>query len=301
MPTILDPDALALEYSLNDLVIPEDVHEIIAFELEACEAEGRTFRNSLALAGTGGAGKTTLMLAIARQIAATRVVLVASKPTAKEVELIKEAIIDGCVLMLDEVHDYANQAWLLDTTYGARGLIRDGKRIDFTVFAATTNRGALPQTLFSRFPIKLNLRYSREEVVQILDQVAKRFSVDLDDDGRKVLYNAANGNPRTAETVLGFWGCGDPREAVKMAQLEPDGLDHDCLRLLAYLEEHRSQRKAFGRNTLAKALESPGGIADIEAILIRRRYIIHTPQGLEISSNGVKRVQRYMQEVGAVT
>lgn len=294
MPTILDPDALALEYSLNDLVIPDDVYSIIEFELES----GRKFRNSIALAGMGGAGKTSLMMAIARQIAATRVVLVASKPTAKEIELIKEAIIDDCVLMLDEVHDYAGQAWLLDTTYGARGLIKDGKRVEFTVFAATTNRGAIPQTLMSRFPVKLNLKYSRDEVLRILNQVAGRVGVVLSSEEERILHNASNGNPRTAETILGFWDCGDPHEAVRMSQLTPDGLDHDCIRLLAYLEEHRSQRKAFGRNTLAKALESPGGIADIEAILIRRKYVIHTPQGLEISANGINRVRKFLQEVG---
>lgn len=300
MPTVLDPEALELEYSIHDLVIPYDVWQIIAFQLDACEKGNRPFDNTIILAGMGGAGKTSLCLALARQLGVTRVILVTSKPTTKEIELIKEAIIDGCALVLDEIHAYANQAWLLDLTYGARGLIRDGKRVHFTVFAATTNRGALPQTLFSRFPIKLNLRYSQEEIVQILDQVAKRFDVELDDFGRKVLFQAANGNPRTAETVLRFWGCGDPRKAVEMAQLTPDGLDHDCLQLLQYLEEHRLQRKAFGRNTLAKALESPGGIADIEAILVRRKYIMHTPQGIEITANGIKRVQRLLQEAGAM-
>lgn len=297
----MDSEALQFEHSIHDLIIPTKVWNIIAFELESCEETGRPFRNCLGLSGMGGAGKTSLMLAIARQIRATRVVMVASKPSTKEIGEIKEALIeggDGSVLMLDELHAYANQAWLLDTTYGARGLMKDGKPVQFSVFGATTNKGMLPQTLNSRFPIKLNLHYSDEELHQILEQIAKRFDIELDDDGRRVLFRAMNGNPRTAETILGFWGVGDPHEAVRMAQLTPDGLDHDCLRLLQYLEDHRGQREAFGRATLARAIEAPGGIADIEAVLLRRKYIMHTPQGVQISRNGISRVQKFLQEEG---
>lgn len=313
MVTILDSGAIDAEYSLQDLIIPQQVLKPLNFELEESQRKGRPFRNTLALSGTGGSGKTSLNMAIARQIRATRVVLVAAKPSSKEVKEIQEAIIDTyanvdeenpeqpyCVLLLDEIHAYANQPWLLDTTYGARGLIRDGRRIQFTVLAGTTNRGQMPQTLFSRFPIKLHLHYTDEEFDLILDRVAERFGVVLDPEGKKVLRRAANGNPRTAETILGFWGLGDPREAVLYAQLQPDGLDHEMLRLLQYLEENRQSRDAIGRSTLARAIEAPGGIDDLEAVLLRRRYIRHLPQGIQITPNGIKRVQTFLKDQGAM-
>lgn len=295
MPAILEPELLSQEYSLNDLILPADVADIINYELQESERQGRMFRNTLALTGSGGLGKTSLGLAIGRQIGASKVIMVTAKPDRKEQDRILDSLEDGSLLLLDEIHDYAKQTWLLDTIYGARGLTRDGKRIEFTVFAATTNKGQLPQTVVSRFPIKLHLRYTSEEFQQIVHKLAERFGVDLsvDIEGMKTLLRASNGNPRTCETILGFWGIGDPDEAVRMAQLSPDGLTHDALEMLEYLDEHR---RAFGRLTLAKALNAPGGIDDIEAVLVRRKYIVPTPQGLEITRNGVVRVRTWRTE-----
>lgn len=106
----------------------------------------------------------------------------------------------------------------------------------------------------------------------------------------RTLLRASNGNPRTCETILGFWAIGDPDKAVRMAELTADGLTAESIELLDYLAEHR---RAFGRQTLARAMNAPGGVDDLEAILVRRRYIVSTPQGLEITANGIKRIRTH--------
>jgi Holliday junction resolvasome RuvABC ATP-dependent DNA helicase subunit len=87
--------------------------------------------------------------------------------------------------------------------------------------------------------------------------------------------------------ILGFWDSG-PEDAVRMAQLTVDGLDSSALAMLDYLADHG---KAVGRATLARILESPGGIQDVEAVLIRRRYVAPTPSGLTITHAGIKRIR----------
>jgi len=96
------------------------------------------------------------------------------------------------------------------------------------------------------------------------------------------------------ETILGFWPIGEPEKAVEMAQLTPDGLDADCLALLEYLD---SKRDPVGRETLSRVLEAPGGIADIETILSRRKLIEPTPRGLKITTRGAKRM-KYRRDTG---
>lgn len=238
----------------------------------------------LAMTGAGGLGKTSLGFAIAKEIDADGVILVPSKPVRAEVDWIVANIDDNYVLLLDEIHSYANQTWLLDMLEGARGL---GRSIEFMAFGATTNRGELPQTIKSRFPVQLPIQYSDEELRRIADQIASRFEVTLDDHSREVLLRAAVGNPRTMRTILGFWDAG-PEQAVEMAQLTKDGLDGEALKMLEYLAEHQ---RPIGRAALARILEAPGGIDDVAAVLVRRRYIKPTPAGLVIVHAGQERLR----------
>jgi Holliday junction resolvasome RuvABC ATP-dependent DNA helicase subunit len=282
--TVTKPERLASELSLDDLILPANIERVVTFELMRSAREEQLPRHMLALTGAGGLGKTSLGLAIAKEVGCTGVIIVPSKPVRAEVDWIMANLDDGMMLLLDELHSYANQTWLLDTLEGARGI---GRSIEFFAFGATTNRGALPQTVFSRFPVRLDISYSDEELARIADQVASRFGITLDNHGREVLLRAAVGNPRTMRNILGFWDAG-PEQAVEMAQLTRDGLDESALRMLEYMAEHA---RPIGRATLARVLEAPGGLADVEAVLIRRRYIKPTPSGLVIEHAGAKRVR----------
>jgi Holliday junction resolvasome RuvABC ATP-dependent DNA helicase subunit len=233
---------------------------------------------------------TALGFAIAKQLRSTNVVLVSNRPDKSELKTIYDSIEEGSMLIADEIHAYAKQSWLLDLLYGARGL---AEKVYFTAYGATTNRGALPQTVMGRFPVKLYMKYSLQEEMAIAEKVAERFGVALSPEERRTLLNAAVGNPRCMETVLGFWACGDPAEAVRLAGLSPDGLDQDALAMLTYLGD---RRRPIGRATLAKALEAPGGLDDIESVLVRRKYIAPNERGLEITTDGKKRLRILREE-----
>lgn len=284
MATLMKPERIQEELSLDELILPASIERVISYELLESARAGRAVRHMLALTGAGGLGKTSLGLAIAKEIDASGVILVSAKPDRKEVDWIMANIEDGMLLLLDELHAYSNQTWLLDTLEGARGI---GRNVSFTAFGATTNRGQLPQTVFSRFPIRLDISYNDEELGRIADQVASRFDITLDERGRKILLQAAVGNPRTMRNILGFWSAG-PENAVEMAQLTVDGLDESALEMLAYLSEHN---RPIGRAALARILGAPGGLNDVEAVLIRRRYIKPTPSGLVIEHAGQKRLK----------
>jgi Holliday junction resolvasome RuvABC ATP-dependent DNA helicase subunit len=294
---ILGPKQLERELALDDLILPQKTQEQIHYELFT----SKKFRNMLALTGTGGHGKTSLGMAIARHLGVDKLILVASKPDRSEQnEILDQLNKEGPLtfLLLDEIHSYADQTWLLNTLEGGRGL-----RGNFRVFGATTNRGAMPQTLMSRFPVKLLISYTKEEEVQILAKIAERHEIEFnDDEERRTVLRAASGNPRTMNTILGFWGVGDAEKAVYLAELTSDGLDDDCCRMLMHMFERSKDfrggegRKAFGRKTLELALGSPGGIADLETILSRKKYIEQTPQGLTLTSNGTRRAMQLIKE-----
>lgn len=284
MPTIITRENLEREFAMDEMILPAKIEDVVSYELAASAKEGRAFRHTLALAGAGGTGKTTLGLAIAKELDVEQVLLVSSKPVRAEVEWILKNIEDNSFLLLDEIHSYGNQTWLLDLLEGARGL---GRQVKFTAFGATTNRGQLPQTVVSRFPVRLDISYTDGELAQIADRIATRFEIKLDENGKGVLLRAAVGNPRTMRNILGFWGAG-PQEAVRMAQLTVDGLDDSCLAMLNYLAEHG---RPVGRSTLARVLEAPGGLDDVEAVLVRRRYIAPTPSGLSITHAGIRRAK----------
>jgi Holliday junction resolvasome RuvABC ATP-dependent DNA helicase subunit len=289
VPTILNHEALERELSLSELILPPKISRVIEFELVQSARQSRPPRHMLALAGSGGTGKTSIGLAMAKELG-YQVMLVSAPPVRAEVDGLKNALEDGMVLLLDEIHSYSRQPWLLDLLEGARGL---GRQVEFCAFGATTNRGQLPQTIMSRFPIRLDIDYTDEQLLQIADQIASRSKIVLSDEERVILLRASVGNPRTMRNILGFWEAG-PAEAVSMAQLTRDGLDSGALAMLAYLHEHD---RPIGRDTLSRILEAPGGIQDVESVLTRRRYITPTPSGLTITAAGKKRL-RVREEKG---
>lgn len=285
MISVTNRESLAREIGFDGLVVPEKIQRVLNYEIHASQQSGRAHRHCIALAGRGGTGKTSIGLALARSIDAEQMILVPSAPTRKEVEFICATIDDGTFLLLDEIHSYARQTWLLDLLEGARGL---GRQVSFTAFGATTNKGQVPQTLLSRFPIRLDIDYTDDELERIAVAIAARYNITLSPDDMTVLLRASVGNPRTMRTILGFWGAGGPEDAVELAMLTTDGLDNDAIRVLEYLSEHK---RSIGRDMLARVMDAPGGLEDTVSLLTARRYIELKPQGVCISSAGIRRVQ----------
>src|SRR5690349_18338961 len=131
MATLIKPERLASELSLDELILPANIERVVSYELLQSAEKGRLPRHMLALTGAGGLGKTSLGLGIAREVGCTGVILVPSKPVRAEVDWIMATIDDGMMLLLDEIHSYGKQTWLLDTLEGARGI---GRNVEFFAF-----------------------------------------------------------------------------------------------------------------------------------------------------------------------
>ena len=281
---IVTRDILADELSLSDLVLPAKVEEVLTFELTAA-SPGRPFGNCLALAGRGGTGKTSLGLALAKELDAEQVIMISSAPNRNEWVDIYDAIEDGTFILCDEIHTYGKHSQLLDLGEGGRTL---GKRVQYWLFGATTDRAKMTQPLMSRFPVRVNMQYSDDEIERIADVTAERAGYALDDVERAKLIRASIGNPRTMRTIMRYITAGMD-QAIRLAQLTADGLDDDAIAMLKYLSS-MPLHASIGEDRLAKVLNAGSGIADVSAALKQLGYIEYTPGGICISQVGRRRL-----------
>lgn len=285
MLPILTPEHLADVPGLDDLVLPALVEETVTFELR----KGAGFRHTLALAGRGGTGKTQLGLAIAKELQAEQVIVINTAPTGEKWREIYAAIDEGTFILMDEIHTYGKHPEVLDLGENALGL---GRKLDaLWIYAATTDRGKVPQPAMSRFPVRLDLTYSPEEINRIADVISARFDIELSDEERKILVKASVGNPRTMRNILGFWAAG-PKNAIRMSSLTADGLDPDAIRLLFALAKLRSGA-TIGEERLAgllNASSSGGGIKDVLAVVVQLGFVEYASTGLAITPAGRHRI-----------
>jgi Holliday junction DNA helicase RuvB len=69
----------------------------------------------------------------------------------------------------------------------------------FTLIGATTDEGALPEALLSRFEHRLHLRfYAVPELAEVIRRAAASEGFDIDDDAAQQLAVVARGTPREA-------------------------------------------------------------------------------------------------------
>jgi Holliday junction DNA helicase RuvB len=272
--------------------------------------------------GTGGMGKTALALLVARTLG--KKIRVTSGPVdARKARLIISQMKDGEVLFYDEVHQVMdagrkNAEWLLN-------FLQDGvlpgplgleKMPRITVIAATTDAGKLPPTIAGRFPIQPPMMdYTEEEAAKVALTMSKKilgeYSLEpLKKPDAEAIARAGAKNPRTIGRLLKSL-----RDLALTGESKVTNGRYDIAALLAYQDvtEDGLDRVAqaylrvlgteFGGSAGAKALEErlsePGGLAQVEKLLMDLGLVAKTRSGRALTTPGITRVQELLEVAAA--
>lgn len=262
-----------------------------------------------------GIGKTALANLVARELRRP-IRVVSGKVTLNGARGILGQMKDRDVLLYDEFHRVAetkgNAEWLLhlmqdNTLVGPFGL-EEQPRI--TLIAATTHAHVVPRAVLDRFMMVPSLSdYNTEDAARIAQVMGKRVLGDLPTLSKgeaTAIATAAGRNPRAIKKLLISLrdltitkavplrnGRYDIAALLEWNDVTPDGLSSVARRYLATLREEFDG--AAGVKALEERLAHPGGLADVERVLMDGGLVGRTRSGRMLTQAGIA---RYNELVG---
>lgn len=261
-----------------------------------------------------GIGKTALANLIAREVRRP-IRVISGKVTLGAARLILAEMKDRDVLFYDEFHRVAeskgNPEWLLHLMqdYTLIGPFGPEPQPRITLIAATTHAHLVPRAVLDRFMLVPELHdYSTDEAARIAQVTSRRVLKDragrplpnLTKAEATTIATAAGRNPRSIKkllislrdvTVTGeislVKGRYDVASLLEWNDITPDGLTPVARRYLLALKDDFDG--AAGVKALEERLAHPGGLGDVERVLMDAGLIGRTKTGRQLTQAGITR------------
>ena len=284
----------------SDIIGQSDVLMRLKISVHGC-LESSSVMPHVLIDGPPGLGKTTIASAIASELGVNLYTAnAANLRSIKSLLPYLMGIAPRSVLFIDEIHRLPKlvEEFLYPIMEDfILNISNDGEpeKIDlpmFTIVGATTSGGSLSQPFYDRFQIKEHLSfYTPVELAKLAGSNSSKLGMAIAESDLLEIAQRSKGTPRILNARLQWYkSCIGYYKDKKMSiedvfssqGIDKDGLDvYDRMYLKALL-------KSKGSPLGIKSLSSLTGIAmdtienSIEPFLVRKGYVIRTPQGRAI-------------------
>lgn len=290
---------------LSDFIGKKEVKDTLQVYIDACNKLNKQLDHCL-LYGLPGTGKTTLAKIIANELN-TKIKITQGSMVQKPIDVINLllSLNQNEILFIDEIHAVNKQCFELFYSAMEEGYvdIAIGKDFNskmariklpvFTLIAATTNLGKIPQPLEDRFGIFINMsEYSKTEISDIIKFYGNKLGVIFSDDDLLTLIYASKGIPRIAyKLVRRALDFRLNNKDIQMSEILSklgiiyEGIDKNDYSYLKLLQNHPTP---IGLKTISQTINIDEETIQykIEPYLLKNEYIIKTSKGRKLTNKG---------------